>query len=141
MTDQKGTYGQSKLSRASHQKRYWRKCVRVCGVWIVCLEGLWKTEANIGFSPYSHIFNPSLSTYFLFFSTLPRPEIDPIGLKHCLSIYHDIKIYCYKKYKRTNNWIKEIFVQWFFYYQKNNEITFWVFYHKDFLKLMPSKVT
>ena len=97
MTDQKGTYGQSKQSRASHQKRNWRKSVCVCAMWIVCLKGLWKTEANIEFSPYSHFFNPSLSTFFPFFSTLPRQEIDPIGLKNYLSIYHDIKIYCYKK--------------------------------------------
>merc|ERR1711911_492718 len=101
MTDQKRAYGQSKLSRASHQKKYWRECVRVCSVCIVCLEGLLKTEANIEFSPYSHFFNPSLSTFFPFFSTLPHQEIDPIGLKNYLSIYHDIKIYCYEKVKKN----------------------------------------
>ena len=64
INDGKRGYGQNKLTESSIGKLV-----------SVCVKSLsfehsreqLQTEANIKFNPRSHIFNPSLSTFFLFF--------------------------------------------------------------------------
>ena len=77
VTDGKRGYGQSKLAERSTEKV---KSVSVCNHCVECAPGdTCRLKQTLNLTPVLTFLIPLCPRFFLFFSTLPLQEIDPIG--------------------------------------------------------------